>query len=157
MSVSFTAESWGDWIGEWSGICRTWFEPGILADESELRGRWEWAIEGKILRHAYTGEIQGKPRRGEEFLAYNPITARVQHSWWDDFHMNQLLLISKGSWITNGCSVRGDYDVGVELPMWGWRTEFVSTSTDQLTITSFNVTPEGEEAKALELRYQRNR
>ena len=151
----FNAESWGDWIGDWSGVCRTWFEPETLADKSEIRGRIAWATEGKILRHVYTSEIQGKPRRGEEFLAYNPLTGTVQHSWWDDFHMSQLLLISMGSWITNGCSVRGDYDVGLELPMWSWRTEFVSTSTDRLTITSFNVTPEGEEAKAVEVIYRR--
>ena len=155
MSEMFNAEGWCAWIGNWSGVCRTWFEPGKLADESEVRGRWEWATEGKILRHVYTGAIQGKARQGEEYLAYNPITGIVQHSWWDDFHMNQLMLISTGNWLTNGCSVRGVYDVGVDLPQWGWRTDFISTSTDELSLTSYNVTPEGEEAKAVEVIYQR--
>ena len=56
--------------GRWSGVCRTWFEPGKLADESAVQGTYTRLQAGPFLRHAYTGQMQGKPRQGEETLAF---------------------------------------------------------------------------------------
>ncbi len=61
--------------GRWQGTCRTWFEPGKLADESKVTGEITKVLEGRFLRHTYESTIQGKPRRGEEMIAFNSITA----------------------------------------------------------------------------------
>ena len=144
-------------VGPWEGECRTWFEPGKLADESTVRGDFSPIFEGRFLRHTYVGSMQGKPRHGEELIVFNSVTELFEVSWVDDFHLNYPIMHSKGSATDQGFSVLGEYAVGKDQPCWGWRTEFASVEHDQLTIRAYNITPDGEEALATETLYHRLR
>lgn len=56
-------------VGYWEGMCRTWIEPGKLADVSNVKGEICPMLDGRVLRHTYEGTIQGIPRHAVEIIA----------------------------------------------------------------------------------------
>ena len=143
-------------IGEWNGKTKTWFEKDVLADESDANAAITSLLDGRFISIDYQSSLEGKPFVGKMILGFDIPYQKFTSSWIDSFHMGTQIMLSNGDVLENGFSVTGTYgnpEYGDKL--WGWRTEIQFISDKEFSLTAYNISPEGEEAKATETFYKR--
>jgi len=143
--------------GEWEGTAKTWFEPDKLGDESPVHGSMRPILGGRFIMHEYKGSLGGKPLEGIAIYGYHPELGKIQCAWIDSFHNGSAIMFSQGKKDDNSLAMLGSYAyVTPETEQhWGWRTEIEIVNDDEIKITAWNISPEGEEAKATEALYKR--
>ncbi len=140
--------------GKWKGTTKVWFEPHVLADESAVEGEIVSVLNGMFVQHSYKGSLEGKPLEGIMIIGYSLQFARYNCAWIDSFHNGTNIMFSE-QFNSVGISFTGKYGSDIPSEQWGWKTEITMPSEDDLIITMFNLSPEGEEAKAVETIYRR--
>jgi hypothetical protein len=135
--------------GNWRGTSKLWLEPGKLADEAPAVVTIQLLLEGRFALYLYQSSIEGEPQLGMYTFGYNTTLEKIEASWVDSFHTGTAIMFCVGAEKENGFAVTGSYPDPTGGPDWEWRTE-VQLIGDEITLTGYNITPEGEEAKATE-------
>ncbi|MCW7474156.1 DUF1579 domain-containing protein [Leptospira levettii] len=138
-------------LGQWQGSTKTWFEKDVLADESAAETTISSLLGGRFICLDTKSSLEGKPFEGKMIVGYDIPYQRYTSSWIDSFHMGTQIMLSSGPQKGNGFVMTGSYgnpEYGEDL--WGWRTEFQILSESEFSLTTYNISPKGEEAKATE-------
>jgi hypothetical protein len=141
--------------GEWKGAAKTYYEPGVLGDESEWRGTIRPILGALYMLHEYEGNFDRTPHLGMAIIGYSDFYKRYEMAWVDTHHNGPAIMFSLGSAGSQRPSVLGSYPASDGSPDWGWRTELAVRDANTIVINAFNITPEGEEALAIETVYHR--
>lgn len=142
--------------GEWTGRYRLYLEPGTLTTECDTAATVTPVLDGRFTRIAYDWVVDDEPQLGEFLVAAPGNGERLTASWVDTWHNGDGILFCESAEGTAPPSVIGRY--GPPDEPWRWRTAFERHDVDggdELVITSWNVTPGGDEAVATEARYRR--
>ena len=140
-----------DLVGNWEGTAKTWFEKDVLADESSVKGCISSILGGRFVSYDYHGSLNDNQIEGKMVIGFDIPYQKFTVSWIDSFHMGTQIMLSSGNATEKGFSILGTYgspEFGEKL--WGWRTELEIVSPNQIILSAYNISPEGEETKATE-------
>lgn len=143
--------------GNWKGTCKTWFEPGKLADTQPITAHIRRVLGGRFVTHRYKSQLMGQTMRGHALLGHDLARGKFIASWSDSCHNGTTIMnsVQDREPETNAFSVLGHYPDGQGGPDWGWRTEYRIEGDDKLTVRHFNIAPKMGEALAVEIKYTR--
>lgn len=142
-------------IGDWAGSNRLhaiWRTPPI--HDSDTTASVSLAAQGQFLAISYTWADEGKPQDGVLLIGSGDSPNSVKAVWIDSWHMSDKFMLLEGAVESNGsASMRGAY-AALLGPDWAWRIA-IEPGDAAFRMIMHNVTPEGEEALAVEAAFTR--
>ena len=142
-------------VGQWQGDNKLWFMPGDPVRESKATAAVVCSEGGNVVVINYTWSYEGKPQEGTLVVRANSAAEDVEVVLVDTWHTaGKFMMFQKDDAHDGLVAVRGSY-AAPPGPDWGWRIVVASDSVDEFHMLMFNITPDGEEAPAVEARFRR--
>jgi hypothetical protein len=160
MKLTEVHERLGVMAGEWEGQTKTWFNPSAKPDESPWRVSVRPLLGGGFLEQTHEGRLGDRTFYGHVIYGYNSYSRRITAAWIDSFHTGDAMMISEGdvpasaSDLLNVVGAYTDRDSG---EIWRWRTIAQMPDSDRLILLAFDISPAGQEDRALETHLTRVR
>ena len=130
--------------GQWSGTVDTWLDPSAAPTRNEITATTARVLDGKCVHIDYRSHVGDKRSDGLMILGRDIGTGRLSLTWIDTFHTGGEVMNFAAD---ESGSLRGAYAAGEE--MWRWR--IVVHSAEELRIQHFNISPAGQEDRAIEV------
>lgn len=140
--------------GRWSGSSTLQDPEYGIAEECRSEAVLTPVAGDRFVRVDYTWSYKGAPQDGSLLLGWDPGTELYTAHWIDSWHMGRAVMACQGASDGAAISVRGSY-AAPPGPDWGWRIDVVPRDGDTLRLTMFNITPQGDEAEAVDAVYSR--
>lgn len=144
-------------VGKWRGINRlhtTWIEENPVRETTSI-AVIELTARGRFLKIEYDWTFDESVQEGLILIGNEKDSDLVKAFWIDSWHLSDKFLVSEGRLDENGAiSLKGFYAVP-DHPDWGWRTIIEPERDNSFKIIMYNVSPEGEEAFAVEIELKR--
>lgn len=141
-------------VGHYSGEVKTWLDPAADPDVGRGELHVSAVFGGRWLRFEQAGVVTGVQHAGEMLLGFHVDAAQYELCLVDSFHTGSAMMNSVGGLRDDGLiSVLGGYQAGGER--WGWRTE-IAAEGEGLIVRAVNISPAGEEFRAIEARWTRS-
>ena len=145
-----------EYVGDWSGINRLWLSPDDPVRESETTASMALAAGGAFAMISYTWAENGEPQDGVLLVRLAPEPSQLDMVWIDSWHTGGKFMEFRGEEDRDGCmSALGSYPAPPG-PDWGWRIVLAADADAGLRIRMYNISPDGEEALAVEADYTRS-
>ena len=142
--------------GEWKGTRRlylSWLaEPEV---KSASRLTVAKAARGSFELMDYTWKYDGISQEGLLLIGYDEAQNAATVAWADSWHMNRKIMHCTGDIDKAGVlKVSGSYEAPPG-PDWRWRIAISSEGKDRFRIVMHNLSPEGNEALAVDADYSK--
>lgn len=140
--------------GRWTGLNTLWFMPEDPARESDATATVSRDDDG-ALTIAYTWAYEGTPQRGTLTVHAEPDAGGVAAVLSDSWHTGGKPMAFRDDADSDGLvALLGTY-AAPPGPDWGWRIVVDARGADAFHMLMDNITPEGEETRAVEARFTR--
>ena len=142
-------------LGNWQGRNHLWLHPGAPVRESDSTAEMSEIAKGQLTEIRYSWADEGEPQEGRFYLVRPSEEGAVQAVWFDTWHTAGKFMVFEGTADPDGTvSVTGSY-AAPPGPDWGWEITIEPPENDAFYFRMYNITPEGEKALAVEVKYSR--
>ena len=139
--------------GSWRGASTLWLYPEGEGDTQPSQAVASTVARDRFLRFDYEWTVDEAVEEGSLLVERDPKRPGFRGAWIDSWHQNREMMLLTGE-SSDDIDFRGTYQA-TGYPVWGWRIRLERTQ-EGLRLLMWNISPEGDERRAVEGRYTRS-
>lgn len=141
-------------VGSWDYSLKMWKSPDKEPEVSSGSSEAKWILDGRFVEQTATGTAHGMPFEGRGILGYDNAKKEFISSWIDNMGTGMMLTTGTYDAATKTFTEKGSMVCPVMGQM-SFRSEIKIVDDNTHTYEMYMTTPDGGEAKALEITYTR--